>query len=275
MKKPYGGHILITGASSGLGLACAQAFAQAGYTVWGVSRGAEEKEAACGAGCIHFLRMDVNDGPSVEAAVAEILGRAGQLGIVLHCAGFGIAGAAEDTPLEMARQQMETNYFGVLRVNAAVLPHMRRQGRGLILVMSSVAGVISIPYQSHYASSKFALEAYVEALRLEGRPFGLRASLIEPGDTRTGFTAARRLCIPEYSAYASSCRAAVAVMERDEQNGKPPESVARVALRLASKKNPPVRRAVGMGYRALVLLKRLLPARLVEMLLRRIYLGAS
>lgn len=189
MRYPYGKAILITGASSGIGRAAAELFADAGYTVWAGSRHCEESvEKRQGGGEIRSLQMDVCNEDSTRRAVERAVSEGG-LGIVLNCAGMGIAGPAEDTFEEAVRAQFEVNYFGTLRVNRMVLPYFRAQGKGLVLVMSSVAGRVPIPYQSHYSSSKYALDAYVEALRMEARPFGIRAALIEPGDTKTGFTA--------------------------------------------------------------------------------------
>ncbi len=272
MNYPYGKIILITGASSGLGLACAEYFAKAGFTVWGVSRGSDQGQRKLGDAIIHTAKMDVTDETSVNETVQMILKKEGSIGIVLHCAGFGIAGSAEDTPIEAVKEQLDTNYLGVLRVNKAIMPSMRAAGKGLIMVMSSVAGVISIPFQSHYSSSKYALEAYVEALRMECRGFGIRACLIEPGDTRTGFTAARKMMIPTNSVYKELCEKAVGKMARDEENGKPPESAAHTALKMAQKINPPIRKAVGFDYQLLVTLKKLLPSKLTESILTKMYL---
>lgn len=272
MKKRYGCSVLITGGTSGIGLACAKAFAAEGYEVFAASRhSVEEEQKYEGGGRIIPVRMDVCDEDSVCKAVREVLERAKDLGIVIHCAGVGIAGAAEDTPDADAHRQMETNYFGVLRVNRCLLPHFRSRGSGLCLIIGSVAGLLAIPFQSHYSSSKFALEAYAEALRCESRRYGIRVSLLEPGDTRTGFTSARRTAVPAQSPYEKACLASVAKMAKDEQNGRPPESIARIALRLGGRKNPPVRVVAGFEYKTLVFLRRLLPCRFINWVLGRMY----
>ena len=272
-KYIYGRNILITGASSGIGLASAELFASQGYHVWGVSRSCEESDKQFADGVIRMRKMDVTDEDSIRKVVQEIDGEIQDFGIVLHCAGFGIAGSAEDTPIDMAKKQIETNYFGVLKVNSEVLPIFRRNKKGLVLVMGSVAGIISIPFQSHYASSKFALEAYVEALRLECQPFGIKAALIEPGDTKTGFTDSRRICSSDSSVYNARCVKAVRQMEKDEQKGKTPQTAAKVAYALSKKSNPPIRKVVGFDYKTLVFFKRVLPSKFVEMIIKKIYLS--
>jgi len=271
MRCPYGKSILITGASSGIGLAAAELFARNGFTVYAALRRCEESAQ----GPIINIKMDVCDEASVLRARDFIEARGG-VGILLHCAGMGIAGAAEDTPEEAVRAQFDVNYFGVLRVNRVFLPALRsraRDGRGggLVLLMGSVAGRLPLPYQSHYSATKHALDTYAESLRMEGAQFGLRAALIEPGDTKTGFTGARRMAVPEGSPYAGSCEAAVARMAHDEQNGAAPEKAARAALRLAQKKNPPVRVTVGAAYKLVLFLRRILPARACEFMLQRMY----
>jgi len=269
MKNVYGKRVFVTGASSGLGRACAEAFAKNGCDVVGVSRScAEAVTDYPGGGRLTMRRMDVTDDESVKAVAGALEG----VDIALLAAGFGVSGPAEELPMELARSQMETNYFGVLRVGGAVLPKMRQQGRGLFIVIGSVAGRVPIPMQSHYSSSKYALEAYVQAVRMEMSRFGVHACIIEPGDTATGFTDSRVKYCPPGSPYADVCEKSVAVMEHDERNGKSPDTVARTALRLAGKKSPPVRVTVGFGYKALVFLQRLLPDRLVLLILSKLYL---
>jgi NAD(P)-dependent dehydrogenase (short-subunit alcohol dehydrogenase family) len=216
MKNVYGTRVFITGASSGLGKACAEAFARAGCDVVGCSRSHNETVTEYpGGGRLSMRYMDVTDDDSVRAAAEALEG----VDIAILAAGIGISGPAEEVPMELARRQMDTNYFGVLRVGREILPMMRRQGHGLFLVIGSVAGRVPIPMQSHYSSSKYALEAYVQSVRMEMRSFGVRACILEPGDTHTGFTDARRKFCPPDSPYAAVCEKSVAVMEHDERNG--------------------------------------------------------
>ena len=267
MKKkcPYLMKALVTGASSGIGKETADLFAMYGFTVYAASRHPLETKNPN----IVPVEMDVTDPDSIRRAADKI----DELGIIVHCAGFGISGSAEMTPLDRAKAQMETNYFGVLNVDSVFLPLLRKNNRSMVLITSSVAGLLSIPYQSHYSSSKYAIEAYAEALRMEASQFGVRVSLVEPGDTRTGFTKARTSDEPENSPYADQCREAVEHMAKDEQNGKNPDSAAKVFLKLAYRKNPPVRVAVGFDYKFLALLAKILPSRLVNWIVKMIYIG--
>ncbi len=270
MKTPYLKVALVTGASSGIGLETANLLYENGFTVYAASRHPRTSGCENGAGGkLIPLAMDVTSLQSVQEARAGIE----ELGVIVHCAGFGISGSAEMTPLERSRAQMETNYFGVLNVNQVFLPLLRKNKRSLVLLTSSVAGLVPIPFQSHYSSSKYALEAYAQALRMESSPFGVRVCLVEPGDTKTGFTKARTSDEPAFSPYFDSCQRAVEHMAHDEQNGKPASSVAKVFLKLICRNNPPVRCAVGLDYKALALLAKLLPARLILWLLKLIYLG--
>lgn len=264
-KCPYLKTVLVTGASSGIGKETADLFAKRGFKVYAASRHPAKTDNPS----IIPLEMDVTDPESVKKASKQI----DELGIIIHCAGFGISGSAEMTPLDRAKAQMETNYFGVLNVNSAFMPLLRKNKRSLVLITSSVAGLVAIPYQSHYSSSKYALEAYCQALRIESSGFGVRACLVEPGDTKTGFTKARSSDEPNDSPYYKQCVAAVEHMAHDEQNGKPADSVAKVFLKLAYRKNPPVRVAVGMVYKLLAFLVKILPARTANWIVKLIYVG--
>ncbi len=272
-RSPYLKKVLVTGASSGIGLETTRLFAKNGFAVYAASRHpldvtSLDLDSTAHANVIP-IEMDVTQPDSIDKARGLIT----DLGIIVHCAGFGISGSAEETPLERAKAQMETNYFGVLNVNRAFLPLLRKNPRSLVLVTSSVAGVVPIPFQSHYSSSKYALEAYAQALRMEAAPFGVKVCLVEPGDTKTGFTKARTSDEPEDSPYYDTCTKAVEHMARDEQKGKPAKSVADVFLKMAYRSNPPVKCAVGLDYKALALLAKILPSRTIVWLVSRIYIG--
>lgn len=267
MHYPYGKEILIVGASSGIGKEATELFRAAGYTVWAVSRRFTQEVQ----GTLHTLPMDVTSEDSIQFAMDTIHREGGAPRILLYCAGIGIAGSVEDTPIEAVMRQMDTNYYGFLRLLPHVMPTMRAEKNGLVLAVSSVAGLVSLPYQSQYAAGKYALEATVQALRNEAKPFGVKAALIEPGDTKTGFTAYRKMELPTDSPYREPCERAVARMAKDEQNGKSPVTAAKVALRLAGKKNPPQHNVVGADYQCLALLIKLFPAAVVEWVMGRLY----
>lgn len=246
-KNLYGKNVFVTGASSGIGQACALMFAKNGCAVTGVSRNTEERtERFPGGGSLTLRRLDVTD----EEATREFISGLPGVDIAILCAGMGVAGPAETTDSELTRRQMEVNYFGTLNAAQPCLSRMRSQGRGLLLVIGSIAGRVSIPMQSQYSASKYALEAFTDAVRMEMKQYGVRACIIEPGDTKTGFTAAREMQDRARSGYGSTLEKSVAKMAADEQGGRSPDSVARVALSLAGRKDPPARVPVGLEYKA-------------------------
>lgn len=270
LKNVYGRNVFVTGASSGIGKACAELFAKNGCTVTGVSRNAAEgTEYYPGGGSLTLQRLDVTEEESARSFVESLPG----VDIAILCAGMGVAGPAETLPSDMTRKQMEVNYFGTLNVAQPCLTRMRKQRKGLLIVIGSIAGRVSIPMQSQYSASKYALEAFVDAVRMEMRQYGVRAAIIEPGDTRTGFTDAR---IKDVSSdddeYRLKAEKSIAKMESDERGGKSPDSVARVAAMLAGRKEPPARVPVGADYKALMVLLRILPDRTREMIVSKLYL---
>ena len=263
--------MFITGASSGIGQACALMFARNGFDVVGVSRNTEERtERIPGGGSLTYRRLDVTD----EAATREFVEKLPGVDIAVLCAGMGVAGPAETTSSMLTRRQMEVNYFGTLNAAQPCLGRMRRQRRGLLIVTGSIAGRVSIPMQSQYSASKYALEAFTDAVRMEMKQYGVRACIIEPGDTKTGFTAARVMQSPDCDTdlYSSTLKRSVARMASDEQNGKSPDTAARTALALAWRKNPPARVPVGLDYKVLMLLLRIMPDWGKEIILSRMYL---
>jgi short-subunit dehydrogenase len=276
MDNPYGNVALVTGATSGIGRCVAQMFCENGLHVYGTARRVEAyspMESGHYGGFVKLLPMDVRSQDSVDEAVNAVIKTERRVDIVVNAAGMGIAGAVEDTSAEEAAQQLDTNFLGALRVMRAVLPHMRAQGRGLVVNISSVAGWVPVPFQSMYSASKYALEAMTQALRVEAGPFGVRAVLVEPGDTRTGFTKARRYTEETKTnrAYRAMCERALYSMTVSEMKGHDPKKAARAVLRVVQQARPPVRKVVGMEYKLLYACSRLLPARWFVSMVGRFY----
>jgi NAD(P)-dependent dehydrogenase (short-subunit alcohol dehydrogenase family) len=258
--------VLVTGASSGFGQEISVALQQRGHRVYGTRR----NPTAAARKFDTLIAMDVDDDASVMAAVAHVLADAGRIDAVVNNAGLGYAGALEDTAVDEARRQFETNLFGVHRVCRAVLPHMRERRSGHIVNMSSLGGLVTVPFQGMYCASKYALEAYTQALRMEVRPFGIQVAMIEPGDFATGFTAHRRMTAASTpgSPYAARCRSAVAAMVADESATTDIGPVVRAAIDALESDRPPLRYQVASRLQlALVRLRHVLPQRLYEKLM--------
>lgn len=262
-KFPHGRVVWLTGASSGIGAAAMAALSEAGYKVYGTSRSGQGK---------NMLRMDVRDEQSVASARDAILRAEGRIDIVINCAGVGIAGPVENTSPEEAEAQFDTNVWGVMRVVGAALPVMRAQKSGLVVNVGSIAGLVPLPFQGLYSASKYALEAITGCLRQELRPFGVRVTMVEPGDCRTGFTAARRGVEHLDEAYRQDYQYALAQMVKDEEGGMDPRILAKCILRVVRRKNPAFHNYCGLKYHALMVLVKLCPARLMEKALRWMYL---
>ena len=260
--------VFITGASSGIGRACALHLHDRGFHVYGTSR-----VARAGANPFAMLQMDVTDDVSVQRGIHAVMEREGRIDVVVNNAGVAIAGPLESTSIEDARRLLDVNLLGALRVCHAVLPIMRKQQAGYIVTIGSIGGLIAIPYQSLYSASKFALEGMMESLRMEVRPFGVQMVLIEPGDTRTPITQNRTLTADasgrdQYPQFP----AALKRMATDEQNGPGPEGVARLLHRIINTHNPRLRYTTGPAVqRAAVWMKRLLPNAALEYGLRKYY----
>src|SRR5437762_2215863 len=186
MAKSKGKIALVTGASSGIGEATAERLAKAGYKVYGTSR----RGAEAGKRSFEMVPLDVTSDESVEAAVSEVMRRDGRIDLLVNNAGFGVAPAgAEESSIDQARSIFETNFFGLIRMTRAVVPHMRRQGNGRIINIGSVLGFLPMPYGALYAATKHAVEGYSESLDHELRTRGIRVSVIEPAYTKTQFDA--------------------------------------------------------------------------------------
>ncbi|MDR2839708.1 MAG: SDR family oxidoreductase [Paludibacter sp.] len=252
--------ILLTGGSAGIGKSIADLLAQQGHTVYCGSRRTFQSTNHN----IISVAMDVNSEEQTETVVNQIISEHGRIDAVICNAGNGIAGAIEDTDSQEVYYQFETNFFGVTKTLRACLPIFRQQGFGKIIVTSSVAGIVPIPFQAYYSAVKAALIAYVQALSLEVKGFGIQCCLLLPGDTKTEFTAARKFTKKsqdENSPYYQKTKKSVGRMEHDEQNGMSPLSVAKIAVRQINRKNMSLIAVPGIGYKLTCWLFPMLPAK--------------
>jgi NAD(P)-dependent dehydrogenase (short-subunit alcohol dehydrogenase family) len=255
------GVLLVTGASAGIGRACADRLYDRGWTVVGASR-----RGTSSSGWTPLV-MDVDQDASVEAGFEMVLGEHRRVDALVACAGWGLSGPVEETSIIDAQDQFETNFWGAVRVVQRALPVMRRQGHGRIVLIGSIGGIVSLPFQAFYSASKFALEGFGEALAYEVEPFGIGVTLVEPGNVRTDFTASRRATSPRGpdDPYARAVDRAIGVMVEDESNGVPPEDVAAVVERVLEARRPPRHTSVGkLDERVGILARRLMPYRLFE-----------
>jgi NAD(P)-dependent dehydrogenase (short-subunit alcohol dehydrogenase family) len=257
---------LVTGASSGIGEATAKRLAMAGYKVYGTSRRAVQS----GQRSFAMLPLDVTSDESVEAAVKELIRLEGRIDLLVNNAGFGVAPAgAEESSIEQAKAIFETNFFGLIRMTRAVVPHMRRQGSGRIINIGSVLGFLPMPYGALYAATKHAIEGYSESLDHELRTRGIRVSVIEPAYTKTQFESNLLEADAKLDEYRE-VRAALGerlkeVMAAADQ----PDVVADVVLQAVSAARPKLRYTAGGLANRLRLLRRFAPAGLVDAGIRK------
>jgi len=256
---------LVTGASSGFGQATAARLSAQGFLVFGTSRTPLHNEASS----FELLSLDVTSEASVETCIQTVLGRTGRIDLLVNNAGFAQAGALEETSLEEARAQFDTNVFGVLRMLKAVLPVMRQQGSGQIITVSSIFGVVAMPYLGLYVSSKFALEGMIEGLFDELRQFHILVSLVEPTAFRTHF--ATQPPATPLAVYEPARESMLRFIGEMVALGPDPEGVARRIVQLASSADPPLRSYVGPRAGLLVALRHWLPPQLFEQVRRRVF----
>jgi NAD(P)-dependent dehydrogenase (short-subunit alcohol dehydrogenase family) len=261
--------VLITGASSGFGKAAAEQLAARGHTVYGTRAGENLQSSSA----VRLIRADVRDTAQVRSSVERVLAEAGAIDVLINNAGMGVFGAVEDMPLQLAQQQFDVNYWGCVHMIQAVLPAMRRAGRGRIINLGSLGGRVGLPFQAHYSATKFALEGLVEALRLELAGSGVDTTLICPGDFKTGFTAARKVGWGSAKDhYRPKIEAALQQVEKDENGGGNPERVSELMVRLVDAKALKGRYVVAKPAQAVpVWLKPLLPASVFASMLRSSY----
>lgn len=256
---------IVTGASSGIGLAIATYLGQKGHHVYGISRSAYSDP------WIKHIQADVTDLNQLKKAYQEIYEIEGRIDVLINNAGMGISGSIEDTETDDVQKMFDVNFMGVFHSVKAALPWMRLTKEGQIYNISSVAAVLSIPFQSFYSASKAAINALSDALHTEVSPYGIQVCAVMPGDIKTGFTKNRRKNKMDSDIYKKRVEKSVKLMEHDEQNGMDPLIMATTLAKLIQKKRIPLRITVGFKYKVFVFLSKVLPNRLVNQLIGSIY----
>jgi NAD(P)-dependent dehydrogenase (short-subunit alcohol dehydrogenase family) len=250
--------VLITGTSSGIGHAIASAFAAKGFEVFGTSRNPQRTQPIAG---VELLPLDVTDPESVAAAVATVIERAGRIDVLVNNAGVGVFGAAEESSIAQAQELFDTNFFGLIRLTREVLPHLRAQGSGRI--------ILPAPYGALYAASKHAVEGYSESLDHETREFGVRVSVVEPGYTSTSFEANATDADSPIESYGPLREHVKAGLRKAVDAGDDPAVVAQVVLKAATSRTPKLRYPAGPLARQLTVLKKFAPAALLDKGIRK------
>ncbi|TAJ11709.1 SDR family oxidoreductase [Marinilabiliaceae bacterium JC017] len=262
--------VLISGATSGIGQAIGRELAKGNFKVYGTGRNVYEGEERDG---MVLYPMDVTDERAVQRTVETIIDNEGGIDVLVSNAGRGAAGPLETFTMDEVRKAMDVNYFGALHVIRAVLPHMRAQKSGRIIQISSISGAIGLPFQSLYCSSKFAIEGVIQSLRTELSPFGIQATLIEPGDFNTNVHAGRMdSTVSEDSPYAGFVAQYFDLITANVKNADDPRKIGRLVSKLLKKRRMKPCYRIGPALQIMApLIKRLLPWRLYEKQVRSYY----
>lgn len=267
--------ILITGGGSGIGFAAADLLASQGHIVYAASRNPQRTPIASSlAHNLFAVPLDVNDEQQTSILVQNIVSKHGKLDVLVCNAGNGLAGAVEDCSSEDAKYQFETNFFGLAKSVNACLPVFRQQMSGKIITISSVAALVPIPFQVYYSAAKAAVLMYNKGLNMELKPFGIQACCLLPGDTKTGFTNARKYTDGAQnmqSVYHLRMKKALKKMEKDEENGMSPLMIAKAIANEINAKRMKAVVVPGFGYKIICLLARLLPTQWIQWIVPKMY----
>ncbi|MEM9650180.1 MAG: SDR family oxidoreductase [Bacteroidota bacterium] len=262
--------VLITGGSSGIGKSIGTYLASKGFIVYGTTRNLERHS---GFDAFQLIALDVKFPESAEAAVAKVIAAEGRLDILINNAGVGITGPIEETPHEEILNVFDTNFHGPVHMMKAVLPQMRKQGGGLIINITSIAGFMGLPFRGYYSATKGALGLLTEALRMEVKSFGIKITNLAPGDFATNIAAGRyHAPVIKGSAYEEVYQKSLDLMNEHVEAGGDPMQVAHKVHEVIQKQNPKIHYPVGeFTQRLSLLLKRILPGKLYEKLLTNHY----
>ena len=256
--------VIITGASSGIGLATASFLSSKGYKVYGISR-----REFITPDFVH-IACDVTDYAKMSQIFSEIYNHEGHIDVFVNNAGIGISGAVEYLKDEEVEKIFSVNTKSVIMLCSLIIPYLRKS-KGKIINISSVAAPIAIPFQSCYSATKASIEAFSLALSNEVKKQKIKVCCVRPGDTKTGFTQKRLKTDVENDVYGDKIKKSVQKMEKDEQNGKSPLTVAKVVYKVIKRKNPPPAVTVGVGYKCLCFLAKILPTRFVNFIVGKLY----
>lgn len=258
--------VVITGASSGIGNITAKYLSNNGYIVYGLARRQFKEEGITSIAC------DVTNKEQVSNAIYKILEKEKRIDVLINNAGFGISGSVENQKLEEIESIFKVNFLGAVNVTQQVLPIMRKQKNGKIINTSSVASIFPIPFQSFYCATKASLDIWAKALRMEVKDFNIKICNILVGDTKTGFTAVRQKSENDKNTvYEQIVNKSVEKMEKDEQKGKDPITVAKVIKKLIKRKKLPATKTVGFSYKLLVFLEKILPQSVMLWVVSKLY----
>lgn len=262
--------VLVTGASSGIGKAIAEYLHSKGFVVYGTTRDVSKYRDF---GPFKLIRLDVNKGEQVREAVKAVIDKEGRLDILVNNAGVGITGPIEETPYEEILKAFETNFHGPIRMIKEVLPQMRKQGNGLIINITSIAGYMGLPFRGVYSASKGALELLTEALRMETQSFGIRITNLAPGDFATNIASGRyHAPLNADSPYREVYQKSLDLMNAHVDSGKDPVMVAEKTYSIIKSQSPKVHYRVGtLLQKFSVFLKKILPDKVYEGMLKKHY----
>jgi NAD(P)-dependent dehydrogenase (short-subunit alcohol dehydrogenase family) len=266
---------LVTGGSSGIGACAVRELLDAGLVVYTVARRVERMQPLAEAGA-HVFAMDVTDDATMVAGVDRIISEQGRIDVLVNNAGYGSYGAVEDVPIDEARRQFDVNVFGLARLTQLVTPHMRAQGSGRIINISSIGGKFYEPFGAWYHATKFAVEGFSDSLRIELKPFGIEVVIIEPGPIITEWNEIARDSLLEHSGstdYARYAKRAHRVLTEFDRPGRAstPEAVARKIRKAATTRRPAARYPVGRGARMITGSRDHLPDRVFDQVVSRLY----
>ena len=258
--------VIITGASSGIGLETARYLSRFGHKVYGLARRKVENEP------FESLECDLTCYERVKECFEYISKKEGRIDVLVNNAGMGISGAVEHTSAEHIKRIFDVNVLALINASKLIIPYFRQSGGGKIINLSSVAGVIPIPFQAFYSATKSAVIEFSYALRLEVKPFNIQVSVVCPGDTKTSFTSARvknQVMADEF--YGDRIKKSIEKMEKDETSGKPASSVSKIIYKIIKKKHSPVCKTVGVSYKFIMFLVKILPTRFMLFIVKKLY----